>query len=166
MFIWDDAEHLILVDSYSGWFEVNTLSTTTSTAVIRKLKSHFAKYGIPNQVFGDSGPQYSSHEFAEFEDEWGFQHVTSSLNYPRSKGLADSFMKTAEILSKVKMSRSDPYIALLNYRNTRRNKTLGSPPQRLMSRQRRALLPVYSKKLKPVLNNCKIGSRLHEKRTQ
>ena len=38
LFEWDANIYLVLVDSFSGWFEVDRLYTTTSMAVINKLK--------------------------------------------------------------------------------------------------------------------------------
>ena len=38
------TDYLITVDSYSDWFELNTLNTgTTSKIVIQKLKAHFCQ---------------------------------------------------------------------------------------------------------------------------
>jgi transposase InsO family protein len=167
MFTWNNSEHLILVDSYSGWFEINTMTSTSSSAVIGKLKSHFARNGIPSTLCSDNGPQYSSHEFAKFADDWGFQHITSSPKFSQSNGLVERAVETAKgILNKAKSSNTDPYIALLNYRNTPRDCVLGSPAQRLMSRQLRGLLPIATKKLEPAHDNRQIARQLCKKRVQ
>ena len=43
--------YLITVDSYSGWFELNTLNSgTSSKAVIEKLKAHFSRFGISDEL--------------------------------------------------------------------------------------------------------------------
>ena len=44
---WDSKQYLVLVDSYSGWWEVNYLAKVASGAVITKLKSHFGREGSP-----------------------------------------------------------------------------------------------------------------------
>ncbi len=44
--------------------EVSKISIITSAAVINIMKGVFARYGIPEIVRSDNGPQYSSHEFA------------------------------------------------------------------------------------------------------
>ena len=47
LFTWNGADYLITEDSYSGWFELNTLNTgTSSRIVIQWLKAHFSKFGI------------------------------------------------------------------------------------------------------------------------
>ena len=43
----------------------------------------------------------------------------------------------------------DPYFSLLNHRNTARDLVLGSPAQRLMTRQTKTLLPIPEEQLKP-----------------
>ncbi|XP_062381423.1 uncharacterized protein LOC134069477 [Sardina pilchardus] len=74
---------LIIVDYYSRYFEMNKLTSCTSSTVITKCKASFARYGIPDTVVSDNGPCYSSTEFRLFADEWDFKHVTSSPRYPQ-----------------------------------------------------------------------------------
>jgi len=56
--------YLILVDSYSGWFEMSTLSDL-SKSVIMKIEQHFAVHGIPSKLLTDNGPQFASRERME-----------------------------------------------------------------------------------------------------
>ena len=55
LFEWDN--------SYSGFYELSSLSSTTSHAVISKLKGYFARHEVPNVLFSYNGPQYSSKDF-------------------------------------------------------------------------------------------------------
>ncbi len=113
----------------------------TTTAVIHRMKAVFARHGIPKKVISDNGPCYSSHEFKQFADSWGFQHVTSSPHYPQSNGLAEKTVQTAKrIFTKAKEDKRDPYLSLLEYRNTPVD-GLKSPAQILMSRRLRSILP-------------------------
>ena len=48
---WNGSNYLVLVDSYSGWFEVDGLTTTTAQAVTTKLKNYFATFGITDSQF-------------------------------------------------------------------------------------------------------------------
>ena len=66
------------MDYFSNFAEVDSLSKTTSRAVIKKLKAHFACHGIPDVVVSDNGPQFSSEEFHGFSRDWEFTHITSS----------------------------------------------------------------------------------------
>ena len=76
-------------------------SLSTHTAPLRELlkkdsefmwnpKELFSKHGIPETIRSDNGPQFASHQFAEFAKEWNFDHTTSSPRNPRSNGQAGS----------------------------------------------------------------------------
>lgn len=66
LFLWDNKDFLIVTDYYSRHFEVVQLRDTKSKTIIQKLKSIFARWGNPQKVVSDNGPQYSSQEFAIF----------------------------------------------------------------------------------------------------
>ena len=56
---------MILVDYYSGFFEIDNLKRTKRENVI---KAQFARYGIPDTLITDNGPQFSSTEFRQFSN--------------------------------------------------------------------------------------------------
>ena len=140
----------MLVDSYSNWFEVDQLSSLSSSAVIEKLRRHFATFGSPASLQSDNGSQFTSAEFKDFADRWNFRHYTSSPEYPQSNGLAERAVRSAKgLLECCRVSKSDIYLALLNLRNISRDNVLGSPAQRLMSRVTRPPIPVAQQTLAP-----------------
>lgn len=97
----------------------------------------------------DNGPQFSSHEFKNFAKDYEFKHVTSSPKYPKSNGEAESAVKVIKrMLSKCKHDKTDPYIGLLNLRNTPKNH-LPSPAQLLFSRELNTKILTNNKLLKP-----------------
>ena len=53
-------QYLLVVDYYSRYSEVVRLPSTTSTTVIKTLKTIFSRHGIPEVLRSDNGPQYSS----------------------------------------------------------------------------------------------------------
>lgn len=149
LFELDNKHYCVLADYYSNFIEVTNMQETSSKAVINVLKAQFARHGIPQILKSDNGPQYTSSEFKKFSKQYGFEHQTSSPRYPKSNGLAESAVKTIKnILIKAKESDTDPYLALLQYRNTPRD-NLGSPAQRLFNRQTKTTLPVTETSLKP-----------------
>ena len=89
LFEFNGAHYLLSVDYYSKWIEIAKLSNLNSNNVICHLKSQFAKYGIPDELIIDNGPQYSSLAFKEFSHNYGFVHTTSSPKYPQANGEAD-----------------------------------------------------------------------------
>lgn len=98
IFEWSGKHYLVLVDSYSGWWEFDALPNLSSNTVIRQLKCHFAVHGIPHQLMTDNATSFSSREFKNFAHLWDFQHVTSSPNYPRSNGFAERGVRSAKHL--------------------------------------------------------------------
>ena len=90
------------------------------------------------------GSQYTSREFKNFN------HVTTSPYHHQSNGRAESAVKEAKkILKKTTASKSDPFLALLVYRNTPQEGFGTSPVQRLFSRRTKTNLPTSSNLLKP-----------------
>ena len=118
--------------------------------VINKLKNHFVRYGITDTIVSDGGSKYTSHEFAKFCKSWDIIHVTSSPYNGKANGKAESAVKTCkQIMRKSKDACSDPYLAILDHRNTPSQGFLSSPAQRLMSRRTKTLLPTASVLLRP-----------------
>ncbi|XP_036347078.1 uncharacterized protein K02A2.6-like, partial [Rhagoletis pomonella] len=91
LFNFQGDTYLLIVDSYSGFFDLAIAHQTTTTNIINILKPWFSTHGIPSVLESDNGPQFSSQEFAEFMNAWGIKHHTSSPNYPRSNGLAERY---------------------------------------------------------------------------
>ena len=149
IFNWSGLRYLILVDSYSSWFEMSTLSNLSSKSVITKMKQHFTVHGIPSKLLTDNGPQFASREIKNFASEWSFEHVTSNPYFPQSNGFAENAVKQAKSLLENCKDCSDPLLGLLNLRNVPRDEVLGSPAQQLMSRHTRCVLPVARKLLIP-----------------
>ncbi|KAK7111890.1 hypothetical protein V1264_011443 [Littorina saxatilis] len=156
-------QFLILVDYYSKYFEVGLLQGTTGPDIITQLKSHFARYGIPKQLISDNGPQFSCSAFAKFAETWGFQHTTSSPRYSQANGLAERSVQTMkDMLKKAQASGQDPYIALLQYRNTPFPDSF-SPAQLLMNRRLRTTLPVTDAHLTPCVPDQTVVQRAKAK---
>ena len=112
LFTWDNKEYLVTVDYFSGFYEIDMLHSTTSNAVIRKLKEHFTRYGICSKLISDNGLQFSSDEFERFVQKWEFEHRTSSPGHPNANGKAESAVKAAKsLMRKCKLDGTDAYLA-------------------------------------------------------
>ena len=68
---------LVVVDAHSKWPEVAIMKSTSSERTIEELRSIFSRFGLPQQLVSDNGPQLVSEEFETFMEENGFS--TSSL---------------------------------------------------------------------------------------
>ncbi|KAK3708090.1 hypothetical protein QZH41_006919 [Actinostola sp. cb2023] len=118
--------------------------------MIQFLKEQFSRHGIPDCIVTDNAPQLVSHEFHQFSVDWEFEHVSSSPLYPKSNGKAESSVKvTKRLFKKALRDDKDPWLALLDQRNTPTEGLGSSPAQRLMSRRTKGLLPTASTLLHP-----------------
>lgn len=66
----------------NNFTEVDNVSKANTNEVAKALKAMFARYGVPDVLVSDNGPQFASSEFAPFASKWGFEHTTSSLHHP------------------------------------------------------------------------------------
>ena len=137
-------ECLIMVDYLTDFFEVSELPNTLASTVVEATKREFARHGVPLVVHTDGGPQFMSQEFGVFAKSWEFQQTVSSPYNSWSNGKAESAVKRAKRL----FNRSrDPYLALLEWRNT---PTIGldtSLSQRLLAHRTKGVVPCSEAKL-------------------
>ncbi|XP_062595327.1 uncharacterized protein K02A2.6-like [Saccostrea cucullata] len=162
-----DDQYLISVDYYSNFFEIVRLESTTSATDISKLKQHFARHGIPDKVISDNGPQFTSQQFENFKVKWEFDHKTSSPAYPKSNGKAENAVKSAkQLMRKAKHSGQDPWLAVLDFRNTPTQGIGESPSQRLMNRRTKTLMPQKETLLSPCGKKDNIKKMRKEKDRQ
>jgi len=150
LFELEEKPYLVTSDYYSNFFELDHLRSPSSVCVIRKLKAHFARHGIPEQLVTNNGSQFTSHNFLKFSKDWDFKHLTSSPHHSQGNGKAESAMKEAKkILRKCKSSGSDAFLALLDHRNTPSASMQISPAQHLFNRRARSLLSMTANLLAP-----------------
>ena len=103
--------YLIIFNYFSTFWEIDYLDNTLSSTVIRKLKSHFARYGLSSILISDNDSQFVSEDFIQFAHEYGFEHRTSSPTYPQLNGMAEPAVKTVKhliLITKVIESGRDP----------------------------------------------------------
>ena len=132
--------------------------------MIDKLKPHLARYGLPDQITTDNGPQFDCREFQQFAEQYQFEHIRTSPRYPQSNGKAENSVKTAkQILKKAFDAGRDPQLSLLDFRNTPSEGMDSSPAQRLFSRRTRTSLPIASQLLQPQLVPD-MGGKLQERK--
>ncbi|XP_047988852.1 uncharacterized protein K02A2.6-like isoform X1 [Leguminivora glycinivorella] len=150
LFEFQQKHYLLVVDYYSKFIEVASLNSLTSGTIINQLKNFFGRFGIPQKVVSDNGPQFSAQEFSNFAGHYGFEHVTSSPLYARSNGLVERNVQTVKkLFTKAQEDHTDWQLALLNFRNTPISGEQYSPAQLLMGRRLRTRLPGTDDSLKP-----------------
>ena len=162
LFTLQSKDYIVLVDYYSDFIEVSPLRETTSAAIIMRVQ--FSWHGIPDVLVTDNGLQFASKEFAEFVKQWEFLHVTSSPYHPKSNGKAESAVKVVKgLFKKALKDKKDPWLSLLDYRNTPTAGIHSSPVQRLMSRRTKTLVPIATNLLYPEVTEG-VAEKIHQKR--
>ena len=82
--------------------------------------------------------------FAKFAEDFGFEHITSSLGFPRSNGKAESAMKAANTLMMTSIdAKTAPYLELPELRNMPTEKMEYSSVQSLCDRRTRTKLLIH-----------------------
>ena len=81
-FDWNNHQYLVMVDSYSGWFEMDLLPDSSSRTVISKMKRLFSTHGIPEKLLSDNGRQFVSREF---EPKNGTLHTLQAAHTVHSR---------------------------------------------------------------------------------
>jgi hypothetical protein len=152
IFTFANTDYLITVCYLTGWFEVDRLPSKAITNIIYCLRQHFARHGLPLEVASDNSP-FASAEFRRFAERFEFRHVTSSPRYAPSNGKAESAVKIAKrLMIKANETNTDPFLALLEWRNTPSEQLGLSPAQMMLGRRTR--LPTVGKLLDTQTSNA------------
>nr|XP_054591203.1 uncharacterized protein K02A2.6-like [Nothobranchius furzeri] len=134
----------LLVDYLTKYPEVLNLSDKTACTIIQRMKSVFARHGIPKEIVSDHVP-FASYEMKSFATKWEIKLTFSSPGFPSSNGMAERAIKTVKhALKKALQTGTDPHLVLLSLRNTPITGLNMSPAQMLMGRVLRSTLPCSS----------------------
>jgi len=147
--------YLIIVDCYTDWPTVVPMGkNVTAAALVTVLRELFCRTAVPDLIWSDGGPQFTSRQFQSFAAQWGFKHQTSSPHYPQSNGKAEAAVKSMKrILRAVWNGRyldGDKLCkALLQYRNTPSLRDGLSPAQKLFGHPLQDTIPAHPKSFDP-----------------
>ena len=144
IFTFRSQSYLLTVCYFSNYFEVDRLPTKRVKDVIYALKGQFARHGSPSVVMSDCSP-FLAREFQDFAKSWDFVHQTSSPRYPQSNGKVERAIQVVKsLLQKAVDDSRDPFLALLEFRNTPSESLQLSPVQIIFGRRTRSLIPIHS----------------------
>ena len=143
IFHFEGASYLLIVDYTSRFPIVCKLSSMTSVHVANQCKLVLSEYGWPDSLISDIGPCYTLQAFTSVMQAFSVNHITSSLHYPQSNGLAKKKVKIVKCLfNKAKEEGKDLYKCLRIYHNIPLTGSLQSPMQILQGRIARSDLPM------------------------
>jgi len=166
----DQQMMLVLIDSHSKWIEVFPMKSTTSTKTIEILRVVFARYGFPEELVSDNGPQFISTEFQAFVRNNGITHKFSPPYHPATNGAAERAVQTVkQALTKQVLDKhyaGGPSLNhrlanfLMVYRSTPHSVTKRTPAELFLKREMRTKFTL----LKPSLERTVLERQIQQKR--
>ena len=148
-------QFLIIVDCKTNWPDIVDMGKeTTAQKLTDALRDHFCRTAVPDVLWSDGGPQFTSAKLSSFLATWGTSHIMSSPHYPQSNGKAEAAVKSMKKLISAgwkgrsinweKLSKS-----LLQYRNTPCRSDGLSPAQHLFGHPVQDSLPAHRRSFAP-----------------
>ena len=155
----NNKTYLVVMDTYSKYIEIGYLNTLTSERVVDKMKNMFSRWGDPEEITCDGGPQFIARCFKDFAKEHNIKVTYSSAYFPQANGAAEAGVKIAKNILKQK----DSYSALRTYLCTPTVATSYSPSELMIGRQMRIHVPCATEKLRPKWPSHELVKKYHDK---
>ena len=142
-------DYLIVVDCYTDWPVILPMDhDTTTPKLITAIRQSFCRTAIPDVLWSDGGPQFTSNKFKDFSQQWGFLHNISTPHYLQSNGKIEATVKSMKKIIRSSWNGwfldDDKFCcALLQYHNTPSRKDGISPAQKLYGHPVQDILPAH-----------------------
>ena len=133
---------LVVHDLHSKWPEIAATSSVTTTSVISILEKMFTKWGLPESITTDNGPQFTSEQFEEFLAVNGIQHRLTTRYNPQSNGGVERFNRVIKESLKANLADGMTFdkaiqTLLRTYRSTPHSLTGKTPAELMLGRNLR-----------------------------
>lgn len=112
-----------IIDELSRWPELYVLESTQTKDVIQALNKTFGRFGNPDTLISDNGPQLASWEFKNYLAKEGIKQHLITPYYPQANSSIERFFRTLKKFVKV-CTLNDRELStqldnfLMMYRNT------------------------------------------------
>lgn len=93
----------VIVDYFSRFTEAVVMRTMTARRTIEALHETFSRFGVPESIRSDNGPQFISEEFKTYCEEYGITLLRTTPYWPQANGEVERANKT--ILKHLKISQ-------------------------------------------------------------
>lgn len=138
---------LVLIDYFSRFTEVIVMKQTTADLTINALFETFSRFGVPETLRSDNGPQFISESFRIFCREFGIEHQKTTPYWPQANGEVERMNNT--ILKRLRISQEqnkdnwkwDLRSFLLMYNSTPHSVTGVAPSALMFGRVLRDKIP-------------------------
>ena len=142
-------KYLAYADRLTGYAELAHFpASTVSSIIINTFREYFHRWGVPEEVSLDGGPNVASNEISNWLEDWGVSVRRSSAYYPQSNGRAEAAVKSLKRLLMGNTGRNGSINtdqvakALLQYRNTPLRGIDRSPAELALGRKLKDSIPL------------------------
>ena len=89
---------LVVIDYFSSFVEIDSLSSETSQSVIRSLMGIISRFGVPDTLVTDNGTHFATSELAKCAEQWTFSTLRQVPCYSQSNDKAENAERTVKAL--------------------------------------------------------------------
>lgn len=145
----------VLVDYFSRFTEAIVMKQITAKRTVQAMHETFSRFGIPESIRCDNGPQFVSEEMRSYCNEYGISLRKTTPYWPQANGEVERANKT--ILKHLKISQNSESqdwmwelrSFLLMYNSTPHTTTGVAPSVLMFKRVFRDKLPHFREQLAP-----------------
>ena len=96
---------LTIIDRFSRWPEVIPLADSQAATCAMALLQHWiARFGVPENITSDRGPQFTSSLWAEFQKLMGIKLHHTTAYHPQSNGMIERLHRQLKASLKARMT--------------------------------------------------------------
>ncbi|XP_055621859.1 uncharacterized protein K02A2.6-like [Toxorhynchites rutilus septentrionalis] len=139
---------LVIVDYFSRFIEVIVMKQITATLTVRAFHETFCRFGMPETLKTDNGPQFISEEFRSFCEQFGIEVRKSTPYWPQANGEVERM--NGMIKKHLKISQAedtdwkwDLRMCVLMYNSTPHSTTGVAPSVLMFGRIMKDKLPAF-----------------------
>lgn len=140
---------LVLIDYFSRFVEVIIMKEISAKNTIQALHETFCRYGIPESIKSDNGPQFVSESLQSFCTEFGIELRKTTPYWPQANGEVERANKSLKKRLQISQESSkvdwkwDLRMYLLMYNSTPHSTTGVAPSALMFGRVLRDKLPAF-----------------------
>ncbi|XP_057299437.1 uncharacterized protein K02A2.6-like [Hydractinia symbiolongicarpus] len=165
------GEHLLVcIDYYSRYPEVEIIRQITAANIVDKLRKMFCRYGAPEIIVTNNGPQFRSNtDFATLMKEFGVEHRKVTPYHPEANGEVERFNRNLKKTIQAAIAENQNWRTalqnyLLAYRTTPHATTGATPAELLLNRPVKDKLPASTTSSKNTMSVVKNRDRIQKER--
>lgn len=94
-----------IVDRFTRWPEVIPMRDCTTETCAKALIRHWiARFGVPESLTSDRGPQFTSHLWTALNKLWGISASTTTAYHPQANGMVERLHRQLKTSLKARLS--------------------------------------------------------------